>query len=355
MTEQTPQEQLNARLSSIRYKVQSLQSDVRLASVRDQVEDLDSDLHKIEQRVQSLRAKGYVFGKGLEARAKAYCERWETLHPQILRQIEMQSPALQSELSIITAQMSQLEAAAGNPSVGLPMAERFERTLSTFESKVGAARSAIQGSYNSFQAEVQATEQELDRIEWMLTQLAEASFKLLPTEGAIMAVKARYARDERMEKDDPKGVLYLTDQRLIFERKEEVATKKFLFIATEKETVQELILEAPVALVEKVETAKKGLFKNEDHLTIHFGHGAPVRSAWFHLEGQDCEAWQALINRACAKDFEGDRAVAVDQKAAEKVKSAPTQCPSCGAPINQQILRGMDSVTCEYCHHVIRI
>jgi hypothetical protein len=150
-------------------------------------------------------------------------------------------------------------------------------------------------------------------------------------------------------------VLYLTDQRLIFEQKEEVATKKFLFIATDKQTVQKLMLEVPVVLVEKAETSKKGLFKNEDHLTLTFGHGAPVRSAWFHLEGQDCNAWQALINRACAKDFENERAVALDQKVVEKVRSVPTKCPNCGAPLNQQVLRGMDSVTCEYCQHIVRI
>ena len=355
MTEQTPQEKLNSKMSSIRSKVQSLQSEVRLSGVIDQVEDLDSDVHKLPQRIQGLRTKGYVFGKGLEAKAQAYGKRWDQMQPQIRRQVEMQSPALTSELSMITARMGQLEAASTRPATGLPMAESFERTLETFEDKVTAARNAIQGMFDSFSSEINQVKGELDRIEWMLAQLAQACFKLLPTEGGIMAVKARYARDERMDKEDPKGVLYLTDQRLIFEQKEEVATKKFLFIATEKETVQKLILESPVAVVEKIETAKKGMFKNEDHITLWFGSGGPVRSAWFHLEGQDCEDWKGLINRACAKEFDDERAVAVDQKVAEKVKNIPTECPNCGAPLNQQVLRGMDSVKCEYCQHVIRI
>ena len=355
MTEQTPQEKLNSKMSSIRSKVQSLQSEVRLSNVSDRVEDLDSDTHKLPDRIRNLRAKGYVFGKGLEAKAQAYGKRWDQMQPQIRRQIESQSPALTMELSMITAQMSQVEAAATNPSKGLPLAERFERTLETFEDKVTAARNAIEGMYNSYSSEISQIKGELDRIEWMLTQLAEACFKLLPTEGGIMAVGARYARDGRMDKEDPKGVLYLTDQRLIFEQKEEVATKKFLFIATERETVQKLILEAAVALVEKIETSKKGIFKNEDHITLTFGSGAPVRSAWFHLEGQDCEVWKGLINQATAKEFDDERAVSVDQKVVEKIKKAPTDCPNCGAPITQQVLRGMDNITCQYCQHVIRL
>jgi ribosomal protein S27E len=45
----------------------------------------------------------------------------------------------------------------------------------------------------------------------------------------------------------------------------------------------------------------------------------------------------------------------VDQAAAEKVKAAPSQCPSCGGNINTVILRGMDSIKCEYCGFVIRL
>lgn len=356
MAEQkSPQQELTSKISSLRYKVKDLQSSVRLSSVSDQVEDLDSDVNKLGQRIQALRVKGYVFGKGLETRSQEYGKRWGQMAPQIRRQIEAQRPALEMEMNMISAQMSQIESKANLPAQGLPLAERFEQSLEAFEGKVNAARDSIQGTYDSFSNEISATKQQLDRLEWMLDQLAEACFKLLPTEGAVMAVSARYARDERMEKDDPKGVLYLTDQRLIFEQKEEVATKKFLFIATEKEKVQNVLLDTPVALVEKIETSKKGLFKNEDHITLMFGHGAPVQSAWFHLDGQDCADWQALINQACAKEFDKDRAVAVDQTVVDKIKNLPSKCPNCGAPLNQQVLRGMDQVTCEYCQYVIRI
>jgi hypothetical protein len=39
----------------------------------------------------------------------------------------------------------------------------------------------------------------------------------------------------------------------------------------------------------------------------------------------------------------------------DKVKAAPSQCPSCGGNINQVVLRGMDSLTCDYCGYVIRL
>jgi len=76
--------------------------------------------------------------------------------------------------------------------------------------------------------------------------------------------------------------------------------------------------------------------------------------AHFHI-WQDGVAWQALINRVKSKDFEQGRAMAVDQAAVDKVKAAPSQCPSCGGNINTVVLRGMDTIKCEYCGYVIRL
>ena len=208
--------------------------------------------------------------------------------------------------------------------------------------------------YNQFNNQVSAATRHLDDIEYLLTQLAEASFQLLPTEAGIAAVKAAWCKTGKEQKGDPQGVLYLTDQRLIFEQKEEIATKKVLFVVTEKQKVQGLQLEAPVALVDKVETSKQGLLKNEDHIEIHFASGAPFQSAHFHI-WSEAAAWQALINRAKTKDFDQGRAVALDQAAVDRVKSAPAQCPSCGGTITTVVLRGMDSIKCEYCGMVIRL
>jgi hypothetical protein len=115
-----------------------------------------------------------------------------------------------------------------------------------------------------------------------------------------------------------------------------------------------LQLESPVALADKVETSKQGLLKNEDHIEIHFASGAPLQMAHFHI-WQEAAVWQVLIDRAKVKDFDQGRAVALDQAAVEKVKAAPAQCPSCGGNITTVVLRGMDSIKCDYCGFVIRL
>ncbi len=354
MATPSPAQQIADEMRALQNKVNSLQDGVRLARVRDAVEDMQTKVGSQPQRIMTARGRGYVFEKDLEAQAQAFLDSWTMLYPNLQSQINIQSSALMNALRPIEMQMPQLTAAAYNPAAARGILNTMQSAVSQLESKVSAAERTINGMYDQFERQVSDFIRHMDQIEYLLTQLAEATFRLLPTEGGIMAVKAVWCKTGKEQKDDPEGVLYLTDQRLIFEQKEEIATKKVLFIATEKQKVQGLQLEAPVALVDNIQTSKAGLLKNEDHIEIRFASGAPVQSAHFHI-WQDCALWQGLINRAKSKDFDQGRAVAVDQAEVEKVKAAPTQCSACGGAITQVVLRGQDTIKCEFCGNVIRL
>jgi predicted nucleic acid-binding Zn-ribbon protein len=354
MATPSPAQQLASDVSALKTKVGWLQDSVRLAKARDAVEDLQTKVNGMTQRIANLRQKGYFFEKELENQAAAFAQQWTALYPSINQQINTQSANLQASIRPIEMQMTQLNSLLNNPAAARPVLSSVQSNISMLEDKVSAAERTINGMYNQFDNQVYQASKHLDEIEYMLTNLAEATFQLLPTEGGIAAVKAVWCKTGKEQKDDPEGVLYLTDQRIIFEQKEEVVTKKVLFVATEKQKVQNLLVEAPTALLDAVTTSKGGMLKNEDHIEIRFQSGAPVQSAHFHI-WQDCAAWQALLNRAKSKEFDKDRAVAIDQAEVDKVKAAPTQCPSCGATMNVVILRGQDSIKCEYCGAVIRL
>ena len=80
-----------------------------------------------------------------------------------------------------------------------------------------------------------------------------------------------------------------------------------------------------------------------------------ARSAVLHLDGQDCVLWQKMITQVKARELDADRAIAIDQAAVEKVKAAPVVCPSCGGTLSKPVLRGMDTITCEFCGHIIKL
>ena len=354
MATPTPIQQITNEVGSLKAKINSLQDGVRLTKTRDTLEDLQTTINNMGQRVATLRSKGYVFEKSLETQANDFARQWVIILPNIQQQINIQSAPLSASLRSIEVQLPRLATSLNNPTAARPILNNLKTSVSSLESNILSVERTVNGMYDTLNNQVQKMVKHMTEIEWMLTQISEASFKLMPNEAGVMAVKSEWWKNGKEQKDDPEGVLYLTDQRLIFEQKEEVATKKILFIATEKQKIQNLLLDTPVALVEDIKTSKQGMLKNEDHLDIVFGTGAQVRSAHFHI-WQDCSLWQGLINRVRTKDFDKDRAVAIDQTDIDRVKSAPTECPSCGGKIDQVILKGMDSISCGFCGQVIRL
>ena len=317
------------------------------------MEDLGGSVSGLSQRVLALRNKGYAFEKELEEQAGAFAKDWAGIAPDIEREISREASSLARTLGPLESEFAELSGAGGAPAMLLPRAERLKTEVENLESRVEAVEENIRGAYDQFQSDVSKLEHHLGRLEWMQTELSEASFQLLAAESGIMAVKAVWAKAGKQTKEDPEGVLYLTDQRIIFEQKEKVTTKKVLFVATEKELVQELLWEIPVVLVEEAKSSKEGFLNKDDYLELSLDSRAAMDKVHLHI-WQRGDDWVALVKRAKAGDFDQNRAVPIDEAVLERVKNAPTKCPSCGGAINQPILRGMDSLTCEYCGDVIR-
>ncbi len=357
MTTPSPAEQLASEINALQTKIGWMQDSVRLKGPLDAVEDLQTNVNNMLLRVAGLRTKGYVFEKELESQASDLSRQWSQLHSPIVTQINIQSSTLQGSLRSIEIKMAQINTMRSNPFTVRPLMASIDADIEMLEDKVRSAEGTVNGMYDAFNNQAYAFKKRLDDIEYMVTQLAEARFTLLPTEGGIRAVKAVWCKDGKDGKesnDDPEGVFYLTDQRLLFEQKEEVATKKFLFITTAKQKVQELVWEIPVVLIDDIKPSKQGMLKNEDHLDIRFKEGSMHESVHLHI-WQEGSEWLQILNRAKNKEFDKNRAVAIDQAEIAKVKALPAQCPSCGGNLNQIILRGQDSIKCEYCGFVIRL
>ena len=354
MANETSSAQLKNHLQEMNSSLRDMQSSARLTDLRDRVEDLGGSVSGLDQRVQALRNKGYAFEKELEEQAVNFSKGWAEIAPGIEREISREASSLARSLGPLESQLAELSGAGGAPAMLLPRAEKLKTEVETLEGKIEAIEENIRGAYDQFQSDVSKMEYHLGRLEWMVTELSEASFQLLATESGIMAVKAVWAKKGKQSKGDPEGVLYLTDQRLIFEQKEKVATKKVLFIATEKELVQETLWEVPVVLVEEAKSSKEGFLSKDDYLELTLDSRASMDMIHLHI-WQRGDDWVALLNRAKAGDFDQTRAIPINEDVLERVKNAPTKCPSCGGAINQPILRGMENLSCEYCGDVIRL
>jgi hypothetical protein len=134
--------------------------------------------------------------------------------------------------------------------------------------------------------------------------LDEAKFNLDEHEDLVMAVPTRWDKEG---KDDPEGILYLTNRNLIYERKEKVATKKVLFVTTSKELVQEVLFSQTLENIKALKAVSKGLFGHQDFMEVEFAD-RKLGKISLHLNGQDSEHWVTLIERARSGEIEEERA-----------------------------------------------
>jgi len=354
MADQSLAEQVQNQIQILQNDLGELQSSVRLTDIRDSVEDLGSTVSGLDRRIESLREGGYAFEKELEGQAKDLAREWNKIAPGLEREIESEATALEDALRPLESQLGLLAGDRGMPKSLSSRVKRMQSQFKSLESRVEAVEENIRGSYDQFSSRVDKLKSHLYKLEWMMTEISEASFDLLATESGIMAVKAVWAKSGKQTKTDPEGVLYLTDQRIIFEQKEKIATKKVLFVATEKKLVQETLWQIPVVLLEDVKPRKEGFLNKDDYIELTFSSGAPFDVLHLHI-WQRGDEWQALIQRVKAREFDQNRAIPIDEEVAARVKNAPTKCPSCNGAITQPILRGMETINCEFCGDVIRL
>ncbi len=351
----SPVEQLKKDLAASQREVNNLQNKVNLSSYHDRLEDIHTKVNGLQKRIVELRQQNYIFDPSLEEKAQNLAKRWVPIHNTARVRLNQELIHLKADLKPIEQQLTRASSNPNNVTFSRQILNPLKVSIENLSSKISASERLISGMYDSFERELNIFTKNLQNIEWTAKEFKSSNIKLLMHEYLIMGVKAVWTKDGKEDKDDPKGVLYLTDQRLLFEQKEEVATKKFLFITKERELIQEIHIDIPVQLIEGIQNSKQGIFKNQDFLDFTFASGAQYSSAQFHIHDQDCEEWKGLINKVLSGDFDRNRTEQIDQEVIDKIKNAPTICPQCGATITVPLLRGMDQYSCEFCGCIIRL
>jgi len=341
----TLDEETRDKLDDLQDQLGDLQEELLLTRVQNEMEDIQTTLSLLPSEVEKLRTRGYIFRSFLENKIDVLDNQWDEIRHRVSREVSKHTRELEREAD--EAESAMHTAMRGRPS----HISRAEAAIGALEHRANAAQSAVGAMYETLQQNVNQTHRQVEDIGWMLDQIDEASFRLYPAEDTVAACRAQYMETK---KEGPKGILYLTDERLIFEQKEKIATKKVLFIATEKEEVQELIFEVPVGQIEEVKASQKGVFGGKEMMELLFAPEADFSSALLRLRGADNEAWAGMIGRVQSGEIAKERTHPKDEAAVEAAKTAPTKCPTCGATLDVEIVRGMREITCEYCGSVIR-
>ncbi|MFP4323469.1 MAG: hypothetical protein ACLFTK_13540 [Anaerolineales bacterium] len=339
-----------AKKASIRSTYSQVQHEVNLTGMLDTLTETTTAVAGLPNRIQQVRERGYPFANYLEGKAEMLQKQWDQIDEDARNLIRRKARDLNQELEEIEPEYDSLMVAEGAKVDSI--SERLEQRLARVEEEIKAAQQQIRASFGEVPNNVNQTDRHLQDIEGYLDLADEASFQLLAGEGIFMAVKAEWEKTGK-DKQDPDGIFYITDKRIIMEQKEKVG-KNFLGMGGEMQ--QEILWESPIGAVDEVAHENKGLMGGKDIIHIQFGSGGPFGDTSLEVKGGIKAEWfAAQLKRAATGGLEKERGLEIDEELVAAVANAPTICPVCGATFDQAIVAGMTQIKCMYCGAVTRL
>ena len=296
--------QITTEANALQSSLNDLQRRGTFADLQDRIMDLDQEVGKVTSLLESARSKGYAFQKDLDDTIYRTTDQWQAVREKALNMIPQQVQVMQNNLRPLQSQLQQVNASLTNTTVARPLIARTQSQINNLLSTLSQIESNIRNSYAEVESNVSKASTRLNTIHWALTQLDEAKYKLSSGEDLVMAVKARWDQEGD---NDPEGILFLTDKRLIFERKEKVATKKVLFVTVSSQLVHEVMIDQPLGSLQGVNAQNKGLFGHQDFIEVQFSD-AKLKLVSFHIDGQDSKQWAQRIDDARLNRLDSDRA-----------------------------------------------
>lgn len=318
---------------------------VKLTSIVEEIGELGNTLEQLPTGIEEIRERGYIFSKFLEDKVVVMAEQWDDLDSEVKTWVREESDDLETRLDRAEKLIEKISEHANPTAAKQALVNRLDTILDNLDDKIDAAEDHVEGLYSALEREVLKTKQQLIKIAKLLQEKEEASFDFLAGESVYDVAKAEY--DDGGKKPD--GNMFITDQRIIFEQKEKTGGT----LGFGKKAVQEHLWDVPLSSIEEVKSEDRGMFGGKDMVTLVLGSGAPFREITVEVKGGiDSKVWAREIQKMVKGDV--DRAVEPDPELIERLRQAPTDCPTCGGTL-PQIMQGQSEVTCKYCGTVIRI
>jgi hypothetical protein len=226
---------------------------------------------------------------------------------------------------------------SSNLNAARPRFIQLKSIIASAESHADAAEDTVLDQYDEYADEVESLSAHFDWVDWMLDALSTASFRMLATESGVAATEAVW---ERPGMDPENGILFLTDQRILWE---------------DRVGDYELKIAVPIQQVVDVVKANHEDGEHEIIMLEFDSSDAPVTKARFQLGLPVADDWLKMVGRAQAGDYLQDRAIEIDEAQLDRIRNAPEQCPNCGATFTAPVLRGQNDIVCIFCGVTTRL
>lgn len=223
----------------------------------------------VSDRLRRLRADGYVFAHDLEGEVDELSRQLQALEPEVVVGVRRGVQDLSWKAQRLVDDFRRLEYTSGDVSHAL---DRLTADLDQLTREKDRLQQTIRQQLGGLPQRAQTLAARIAELRQHLDRGREACFSLQPSEAMYLAVAAEW-KMTGFKRDDPDGILHVTNMRLVMERKEK--TGGFLGIGGRR--VQEVLWELAWSEIESLEAEQRGLMGVVDLVHFHLKHGASMK------------------------------------------------------------------------------
>lgn len=169
-------------------------------------------VHKLPEEIVRVHQRGYVFASYLEQKRDVLGKRWDNAKYNIQSAVHAEANTFQTEYNRIDSLMVEAGRLSATPALLQNHLPALKQRIQDLEDRIEATERKLTADLGSLPADTDQTISQLASITWYLDQKDEASFKFAARETLFLAAKAEWVQTGK-GKNDPDGILYLTDQR----------------------------------------------------------------------------------------------------------------------------------------------
>jgi len=378
--------ELSRKISDLTSQASSIQSET-MKELSQDISSINTNLDSLAVKFRNLRSKGYVYGAVSEKQLQDFKERWTERKRNVEEQLNSISRELRYKYDDVEREIRDLRNLFDSDYRDAESRYSYvEQTVENFRRYVDAEEDRLEALYKDIEDGLEKIKKELDEIEWAFNELAKSSVKLHQGEELIFACKGQHLEDRK--KQGPKGTIFLTSNRFLFEQNEDIVVSRTLIFFTKKEHVQKIIIDKPIGALGSIKDTEQGWIFKAELLDVSFRDGK-TGDMLFKLD-KDSTMIKELIRRIVEGHIDTERigsgsagagiapepvrtaapAAPVNNQVSapppvqatapppvqqvERLAPREIRCPGCGANYDKPLLKGMTSDECPYCSTTIR-
>jgi hypothetical protein len=339
------EKQLRSKVNRLVKDAGELLQAVQFARLTDEVRNRQTKLPDLRKELADIRAGGFRFKAGLEANLQEASDMAERALDGVLEETRSLASSLRPRIDELSRSASRLAR-----SDDLEDREHVLDTLDTehrgLERTVREAERRVRSLTEPFTKGVDAVKKGVGEATATLERFDEASFELQQGENPVATVDATW---EDAPNGARKGTLLLSDQRVRFEHKESVVTKrKFIFFAAETKEICEVVLDEPVGHLASSDDDTRGMVFKDQVLAFSWSSGVKCpRTTTFELDKGTAAGWDDVVESVRSGAIAQDRTAPPEGVSDELLRFA-TSCESCGGSMPASV-KGQVTLPCPFC------